>query len=207
MTSRVPHTTARIRLATPEDASSIACLYGPHVTDAATSFELAAPSEAEMLERVVSTLRATPWLVCEQAGELLGFAYSSKHRERAAYQWSLDVSVYVAATRQRRGVGRALYTSLFALARLQGYHAAYAGISLPNAASVGLHEALGFVPVGVFRAVGYKLGGWHDVGWWQLELLPRQSAPAHVVPLPLLIASDPAGVTEALAAGLGLLVD
>jgi L-amino acid N-acyltransferase YncA len=207
MTSRVPPTPAGIRLATPEDAPSIAELYGPHVTDGATSFELAPPSAAEMRERVVSTLRQTPWLVCDQAGELLGYAYACKHRERGAYQWSLDVSVYVASTRQRRGVGRALYTSLFALACLQGYHAAYAGISLPNVASVGLHEALGFVPVGVFHAVGYKLGAWHDVGWWQREFMPRQGAPAPVIPLPTLASSAPAAFAEALAAGLRQLAE
>jgi phosphinothricin acetyltransferase len=116
--------------------------------------------------------------------EVVGYAYASKHHERAAYQWSLDVSAYIDDRYRRQGIGRALYTSLFALLRLQGYYAAHAGITLPNAGSVGLHEALGFRPVGVYRSVGYKLGAWHDVGWWQLTLRDRVGEPA----LPLSLA-------------------
>jgi L-amino acid N-acyltransferase YncA len=190
-----------IRLATPDDDLAVAALYAPHVVDGIISFELAPPSAAEMRQRIVSTLRQTPWLVAESEGELSGYAYASKHRERAAYQWSLDASVYVAPAHQGRGIGRALYTSLFELVRLQGYYAVHAGISLPNAASVGLHEALGFVSVGVFRAVGHKLGGWHDVGWWQLELAPRQGVPDPPRSLPSLGVSAPDRVAEALGAG------
>ena len=150
--------------------------------------------------RIVSTIEHTPWLVCECAGELLGYAYASPHSERAAYRWSLNASVYVAAGCRRLGIGRALYTSLFALARLAGYYAVHAGVTLPNAPSVGLHESLGFVPVGVYRAVGFKFGGWHDVGWWQLELRPRALVPAAPIALPRLIAEAPAEVAVALAA-------
>src|SRR5262249_40805835 len=111
-----------------------------------------------------------PWLVCGIDGKVAGYAYATLHRARTAYQWSVDTSVYVHDGYWRRGVGRALYLSLFAILSAQGFFNAYAGIALPNAASVGLHESLGFTPVGTYRRVGYKLGSWHDVGWWQRAL-------------------------------------
>jgi phosphinothricin acetyltransferase len=191
-----------LRLACPDDAESIARIYAPNVAGSVTSFEQRPPSAEETGERVSATLQATPWLVCEDGGEVIGYAYASAHRERAAYRWSLDASVYVAPGARRRGVGRALYTSLFALVRLQGYYAVHAGITLPNVASVALHEALGFLPVGVFRAVGHKLGGWHDVGWWQLELAPRVGVPSEPRPLFDLEASAPGAFARAFAAGL-----
>ncbi|HEU0104656.1 MAG TPA: arsinothricin resistance N-acetyltransferase ArsN1 family B [Vicinamibacteria bacterium] len=166
-----------IRLAGPGDAAQVAAIYAPHVTGASTSFEVAPPDAAEMATRIASTLVYAPYLVLETGGEVLGFAYASKHRERAAYQWSVDVSVYVRPDARRRGGGRALYESLFALLRLQGFYAAHAGITLPNPASVGLHEALGFRPVGVYQSVGFKRGAWHDVGWWQLPLRERTGTP------------------------------
>jgi L-amino acid N-acyltransferase YncA len=120
-----------------------------------------------------------PWLVDQDpGGGALGYAYASKHRERAAYRWSVDVAVYVGADQRGKGVGRALYTSLFALLRLQGFCAAHAGIALPNLASVTLHERMGFAPVGIYRAVGYTLGAWRDVGWWQLDLRDRDVPPS-----------------------------
>lgn len=167
-----------IRLATARDAKAIAQIYAPIVASTAISFERVPPTEAEIAARVASTLVYAPWLVCARGDEVLGYAYASKHRERAAYQWSLDISAYIDDRCWRQGIGRALYTSLFALLRVQGYYAAHAGITLPNAGSVGLHEALGFRPVGVYRSVGYKLGAWHDVGWWQLTLRDRVGEPA-----------------------------
>jgi phosphinothricin acetyltransferase len=166
-----------IRLATPADAAPVAAIYRPYVTDSATSFELEPPSPAEMAQRIASALAFAPWLVLEREGAVAGYAYASRHRDRAAYQWSVDAAVYVAAAHHHSGVGRALYTSLFALLRLQGFYAVHAGITLPNAASVGLHESLGFAPVGVYRAVGFKRGAWHDVGWWQLTLRERAGSP------------------------------
>jgi phosphinothricin acetyltransferase len=166
-----------IRLARADDAVPVAAIYAPFVTATATSFEYSPPDAAEMASRIASTLAYAPYLVQETAGDVFGFAYASKHRERAAYQWSVDVSVYIHERARRRGVGRALYTSLFALLRLQGFYTAHAGITLPNPASVGLHEALGFRPVGVYRSVGFKRGGWHDVGWWQLPLRERTGTP------------------------------
>jgi phosphinothricin acetyltransferase len=190
-----------IRFADVGDAAGIAAIYAPNVAASAISFEAEPPTPAAMRERIESTLALLPWLVCERGGELLGYAYASPHSERAAYAWSLNVSVYVAAGGRRQGIGRALYTSLFALARLGGYYSAHAAVTLPNAASVGLHESLGFLPVGVFRAVGFKRGAWHDVGWWQLELRPRSGVPAPPLALPVLRAQAAQEVAAALAAG------
>ena len=173
-----------IRLATAADAGAIANIYDPIVAGTAISFELDPPGPVEMGRRVRETLEMTPWLVDESDEGVRGYAYASKHRERAAYRWSVDVTVYVHEDHRRKGVGRALYSALFALLRLQGFHAAHAGITLPNAASVALHESVGFRPVGVYPAVGYKSGAWHDVGWWQLELRPRSGEPAPLRSLP-----------------------
>jgi L-amino acid N-acyltransferase YncA len=168
---------AVIRLATPDDASGVQAIYAPIVRETAISFELEPPTVAEMQQRIVKTLEHWPWLVCERRRDILGYVYASQHRTRPAYQWSVDASVYVHPNAQRSGVGQALYRSLIALLSLQGFYNAYAGITLPNPASVGLHESLEFHSVGVYRAVGYKLGAWHDVGWWQLTLRERVLSP------------------------------
>jgi L-amino acid N-acyltransferase YncA len=189
-----------IRLAGRDDAAAMASIYAPSVTGAVVSFEEIAPSADVMAERLAAVLERAPWLVCELDGALAGYAYASPHHTRPAYRWSVDVSVYVGAARQRRGVARALYTSLLALLRLQGFCAAHAGISLPNPASVALHERFGFEPVGVYRAVGFKHGAWHDVGWWQLPLRDRCGAPP-----PLLSLTEAARLpTWAAAMSLGL---
>lgn len=167
-----------IRLATPDDAAQIQAIYAPNVLHTAISFEQEPPSVEDMRQRIHKTLLRWPWLVCVLQEEVVGYVYASEHRSRPAYQWSVDVAVYVQARVHRRGVGRALYSSLFALLTLQGFQNAYAGITLPNPGSVGLHESLGFRPIGVYRGVGYKLGAWHDVGWWGLSLRASQDAPA-----------------------------
>ncbi len=167
----------QVRLARPEDAQDVLAIYGPIVLATAISFELEAPSVQETQARIASTLPELPWLAFELDGHVAGYAYASRHRQRAAYQWSVDVSVYVAAQARRRGVGRRLYAPLLEIVRALGYYTACAGIALPNAASVALHEAMGFVPVGVFRNVGYKLGEWHDVGWWQCPLRQYATSP------------------------------
>jgi phosphinothricin acetyltransferase len=172
----------RIRQAADGDAAAVAAIYAPYVRDTIISFETAAPTSAEMGGRIAAIAARYPWLVAEQGGEVLGYAYAGEHRSRAAYRWDVDVAVYLAADAHRRGIGRRLYCALFELLRRQGYINAYAGISLPNAASVGLHEALGFLPVGVYRKVGYKQGAWHDVGWWSLNLQPPPPEPAEPVP-------------------------
>ncbi|MFZ3032733.1 MAG: arsinothricin resistance N-acetyltransferase ArsN1 family B [Parvibaculum sp.] len=160
----------QVRVARVEDARAIAEIYAPYVRDTVISFEYVPPDEAEMARRLAKVQASLPWLVFEEGGEVLGYAYAGAHRERAAYQWSVDAGIYIGPRAHRRGVGRALYAHLFACLTLQGYHRVYGGITLPNAASVGLHEACGFTPVGIYRQVGFKFGGWHDVGWWGLEL-------------------------------------
>jgi L-amino acid N-acyltransferase YncA len=191
-------TAATIRLARADDAAGVQAIYAPVVRDTAISFEIDPPGVAEMRRRVEDTLPRLPWLVCERDGDLLGFAYAAAHRTRAAYRWSVDVSVYVAGDARGAGVGRGLYVPLLALLATQGFTSAHAGITLPNPASVGLHEALGFTPVGVYRAVGFKLGAWHDVGWWQRRLRQPEVPPAAPTPLVAVPAAD---VEAALAGG------
>jgi phosphinothricin acetyltransferase len=169
---------ATIRPATEDDAAAIAAIYAPYVVETAISFETEAPSATAMRERIQTVSLSFPWLVCETAGGIAGYAYASPHRERAAYRWSVDAAVYVGKASQRAGIGRGLYTALFEILRLQGFYNVYAGITLPNPASVGLHEAVGFLPVGVYEDVGFKLGAWHDVGWWRLALRPAHDSPA-----------------------------
>jgi phosphinothricin acetyltransferase len=168
-----------LRIATPDDAEAITAIYAPIVADTAISFELEPPTVAEMRSRVEATLQRLPWLVSLDAqGRVDGYAYASRHRERAAYQWSVDTSAYVHADARGRGVGRRLYLALFDELVKLGYYQAFAGIALPNAASVGLHEAVGFEPLGVYRQVGFKHGAWRDVGWWQKTLQAPQGEPA-----------------------------
>ena len=167
-----------LRDADPQrDAAACAAIYAPYVTDAVTSFEEHAPDAAAMAERIASTGATHPWLVAEDDGRVVGFAYGCPHRARAAYRWAAEVSVYLEPTQQRRGLGRALYEALLGLLRDQGFYTVCAGITLPNPASVALHEAMGFVPVGVYRNIGWKFGAWHDVGWWQRELRAPGDAP------------------------------
>jgi L-amino acid N-acyltransferase YncA len=169
--------TPLIRLATVNDAPAIAAIYRPIVESTPISFETVAPDANEMRRRIQEVLGSHVWLVCEREGAVAGYAYASSHRARAAYQWSVDTSVYVDDAFRRRGIGHALYLSLFAVLTVQGYANAFAGITLPSPASVGLHEGAGFTPLGVYRRVGYKLGAWHDVGWWQRALDLRDEEP------------------------------
>lgn len=152
------------------DAGTIRDIYGPFVSKGAISFEIEPPDAAEMKRRIAAITERYPWLVFEVGGKVLGYAYAAAHHERHAYRWSVDVSVYLDSEARRRGVGRALYSALFEILRRQGYVNAYASITLPNPASVALHESLGFTPVGVHSGVGFKLGRWHDVAWYQLRL-------------------------------------
>lgn len=159
---------ALVRPARAADAAAVAEVYRPYVEQGVASFELLAPGAQELLRRM--TAHPLPWLVAERDGAVTGYAYASRHRERAAYRWSVETSVYLAPAEQGRGTGRALYERLIAELTGLGHASAYAGIVLPNPGSVALHEAVGFVPVGVFRSVGHKAGAWHDVGWWQRPL-------------------------------------
>jgi L-amino acid N-acyltransferase YncA len=164
---------ATIRRADPHsDAAPCVAIYSPFVETGATSFEEDPPEEARFAERIADLAKTYPWLVAERDGEVVGFSYACPHRYRPAYRWAVEVSVYVVAAEHRRGTGRALYLELIERLCKQRFHVACAGITLPNDASVALHESLGFAPVGVYRRIGWKDGAWRDVGWWQLELQP-----------------------------------
>lgn len=159
-----------IRLATPGDAAAIHAIYAPIVRDTFISFELEAPDAGGIERRIVATLAKFPWLVFEDADGVAGYAYASEHRERAAYQWSVDVSCYVHPRARRRGIGGRLYRALFAVLARQGFTNAFAGIALPNEASVAMHASVGFVELGRYRDVGFKQGAWHDTMWMQRRL-------------------------------------
>lgn len=160
---------AALRPALESDAEAVAAIYRRYVLETSVSFEEAPPDAMAIRERMVGTPRL-PWYVAVRNDEVVGYAYGSAHRARAAYRWAVDVSVYLTDDERGRGTGRALYERLLPeLARL-GYVSAFAGIALPNPPSVVLHERLGFIRLGVFRQVGYKRGQWHDVGWWQRSL-------------------------------------
>jgi L-amino acid N-acyltransferase YncA len=162
-----------LRSADPSrDSAPCAALYAPYVEGSAVSFEDRPPSPEEIAGRMRAHAGTHPWLVADEGGKVVGYAYATPHRERAAYRWSVEVSVYVAEASQRRGHARALYEALLDDLRRRGFHLACAGITLPNAASVALHEGFGFEPVGVYREVGWKQDAWQDVGWWQLRLGP-----------------------------------
>jgi L-amino acid N-acyltransferase YncA len=159
-----------IRDARPDDAAACAAIYRPHVEGSWVSFELEPPDAQEMAHRIADYGASHAWLVATRGGEVAGYAYGSPHRTRAAYASSCDVAIYVSPAFPRAGIGRALYGELLARLKAKGFHAAFAGIAQPNPASVALHEACGFTPVGVYREVGWKMGAWRDVGWWQRVL-------------------------------------
>ena len=156
-----------IRRAEPSDASACLEVYAPYVATSAATFETEPPSAGEMERRIRA---AKLWLVAERDGEIAAFAYGGTHRSRAAYRWTVETSVYVGGAHARRGLGLQLYSALLPALEDRGYRMAVAGITLPNPASVGLHEAVGFVAVGIYRRIGWKAGEWRDVGWWQRPL-------------------------------------
>ena len=172
--------TVSIRLATEFDAEGVTAVYAPFVADTAISFEMVPPSTDEMAERMRVTLATHPWLVAETEGAVVGYAYGAPFRTRAAYRWSAEVSVYIAQTFHRLGIGRRLYAALFELLSKQGYRRAYAGITLPNQASIFLHESMDFETVGAFHQAGYKFGAWHDVAWLQRGLATESATPAEI---------------------------
>jgi phosphinothricin acetyltransferase len=185
--------------AEPRHAAAVASIYAPLVRDTAISFETEPPDAREMARRIESTLPRHPWLVYEEDGVARGYAYAGHHRARAAYRWSVEVSVYVAPQAHRSGVGTGLYAALLEILAIQGFRRAYAGITLPNPGSVALHEAAGFAPVGVYHAVGFKCHVWHDVGWWERALVDGGEPPQEPTPFDRL-SGDPA-LAHALVAG------
>jgi phosphinothricin acetyltransferase len=159
-----------IRIATADDAEPILKIYAPYIENTSYTFEMEVPTTDSFKERISSYLQTWPWLVCEINGVVAGYAYGSRHRERVAYQWSVESSVYVHDDYQRMGVAQALYTALIRILKLQGFRNLYAVINLPNDKSVSFHEKSGFEYFATYKNVGYKLGKWKNVGWWQLQL-------------------------------------
>ena len=191
-----------IRLASTADAAQICEIYRPIVRGTAISFEQAAPDVPEIAARITKTLGQHPWLVCDINNRIAGYAYGSSFRARYAYQWTVETTVYVHSDYQRRGIARALYASLIAILRQQGYCNAIGVIALPNEASVRVHEAIGFRKIGVFENMGHKLGKWHDTGWWQLELRPMPAEPQP--PRPVMALARQADFKALLRTGLPL---
>ncbi len=166
-----------IRLACLDDAIAIVAIYTPFVLTTAVSFEVEAPTVAEMRRRMAGDHQRLPWFVAESEDRVVGYAYASPYRARVAYQWTAEVSAYIGPDHHRLGIGRRLYAALFERLGRLGYRNTLAGITLPNAASVALHESFGFRPIGVFHHVGFKMGRWHDVGWWELPAFDGEDAP------------------------------
>ena len=162
--------TRLVRDATAADADACRAIYAPYVRDTVISFESEVPTEAEMAARIAAAAATHAWLVLEDDGEVVGYAYGGSFASRAAYQWACEVSVYMELGRRRTGGGRALYEALLARLAERGFHMAVAGMTLPNDASVALHRAMGFEPVGTWRRIGFKHGAWHDVAWTQRQL-------------------------------------
>ena len=176
--------TVRLRPADPDaDGAAVARIYAPAVERSVASFEELAPSTAEMAERMRSTLERLPWLVAETGGAVVGYAYAGPHKPRAGYRWSVDVSVYVEERHHRRGIGRALYAQLLDILRRQRFVNAYAGVTVPNPASVRLHEAIGMRRIGVYERVGFKFGAWHDVAWFGMRLADPAEPPEEPIAL------------------------
>lgn len=189
--------TVQIRMASVADAPALLGIYAPTVVETPTSFELSPPTLDEYRSRIASIVAVHPWLVCRMDDRIVGFAYAGPHRTRPAYRWTVETTVYVEPAHQGRRVGTALYKTLFDLLRIQGFQTAYAGITLPNDASVALHLAFGFDPIGVYRAAGFKLGRWHDVAWYQRGVQERLSE-SPKPPLTPRAASGTRAWTEAL---------
>jgi phosphinothricin acetyltransferase len=176
----------QVRLADPDrDAADVSAIYRPSVEHGLASFEEEAPGPGDMAGRMRKTLAQTPWLVAEDDdGAVVGYAYAGNHHERPGYRWAVNISVYVAEAARGQGVGRRLYDELLRILRRQGIVNVYAGITLPNPASVALHEAIGMRRIGVYERVGFKLGAWHDVAWYGLRLTDPEGVPPDPIPLP-----------------------
>lgn len=174
----MPEPAYTVRTATAADAEACAAIYRPYVTDTAVTFEIDPPDGAEMARRIDAATRNHAWLVLETDGRVVGFAYGQPFATRAAYRWSCEVSVYLEMGRRRTGGGRLLYEALFPALAARGYRTAVAGMTMPNDASLGLHAAMGFTPVGTFRRIGWKLGAWHDVARAQRPLDEGGDPPA-----------------------------
>ena len=191
--------TTSFRIAVEGDAPCVAAIYAPYVLNSVISFESVPPDAEEFRVRMASCLTDYPWLIAEVDGQIAGYAYAGQHSGRAAYDWSANISVYLAAEHHRRGIGRRLYDMLIVLLRHQGYHSLFAGITLPNSASVALHTALGMQQVGIYKEVGFKFGKWHDVMWMGMTISPP--AIPTTQPTPFSALEDLAQIVPDLGAG------
>ena len=195
----------KFRLATESDAEAIADIYLPIVQDTVISFETEPPDSEAMRQRIAETIEFAPWIVCDSDDGLIGYAYASRLRHRPAYRWSVEGSVYLRADGRRQGAGYGLMVSLIECLRLQGYHSLYGAVALPNPASERTAEKLGMGRVGTFPRVGYKMGAWHDVGWWHMHLRPQNAAPGEVKTPTELVGTD--AWLDAIKAGARHLTD
>ncbi len=180
-----------IRIARDEDAAAIHAIYAPSVITGSATFETVLPGVDAMRERLRARLQHYPYLVWDEAGDVLAYAYAGRFRERAAYDWIAETSIYVRADAQRRGIARRLYGTLLAAMRLQGIHQAVGVITLPGTVSVALHERMGFSAAGVWRQAGFKQGQWWDVGVWQKQLQPATCPPQPVQPFAGMLGAAP----------------
>lgn len=192
----------KIRIATADDAEAILKIYSPFILNSGITQEWFIPSVEEFQKRIISTLKERPWVVAEINGEIAGYTYAGKHRDRTGYQWCTETSVYVAEKFYRRGIAHALYSALFEILKLQGYVNAYAVITLPNTESISFHEKFGFTYFATFKNIGYKLGRWHDVGWWHKQI---NHASAETIP-PVRFPALDKKITEAILGSASLFV-
>jgi L-amino acid N-acyltransferase YncA len=159
-----------LRIACEEDVDAMLSIYTPYVLETPISFETTPPPRPEFRQRLADVQKKFPWIVCEVEGKVIGYAYASPFKTRAAYDWSVESSIYLQRGQHQKGIGKKLYAHLIELLQTQGIANVIGGMALPNAASKALHESLGFKQVAQFKNVGYKFGQWWDVGYWQLEL-------------------------------------
>lgn len=183
-------TSTRIRFAVPEDAAAILKIYRKYIENTRVTFEIEVPTVEAFRERMERITAWFPWIVCEIDGTIAGYAYASKHGERAAYRWSADLSVYIDENYHRYGMGTALYTALLEMLRAQGYFTVYAGVSTPNPKSEAFHSAFGFRNLGEFKNAGYKLGEWCGVSWYELVLKEYVKEPAETISIGMLCTKE-----------------
>ncbi len=166
-----------LRLANEADCNSILEIYGPFIVNTIISFECEVPTVTDFGKRMAEIQKKYPWIICEEDTNIVGYAYASQFNKRAAYDWSIDFSIYIKSQYHGKKIGKALYFALFELVKLQGYYNAYAGIALPNEKSERFHQSFGFKPVGIYHNVGYKFDDWHDVKWFELKIQEYSISP------------------------------
>jgi phosphinothricin acetyltransferase len=187
---------ARIRLAKEEDANEILAIYSPYIINTSFTFETGVPTEQEFKERIRNYLQTYPWLVSEINNEIAGYAYAARHRERVAYQWCVESSIYIKDDYQHSGIAQALYSALIEILKKQGFMNVYGVINLPNDKSVRFHEKIGFNWFATYEKVGFKLGQWKNVGWWKLQANEYIDEPPAPIKLPQIDAGFLSAVFE-----------